>query len=186
MVYEEKKFDLIGMEGFSDQLLQNHFKLYAGYVKRTNVTIEKLKTLDKSTVEYAEVKRRFGWEFNGMRLHELYFGNLVKGGKEVSEDFSKKLEQEFGSFDAWKEDFLATASMPGIGWVILVWDPVNNKLFNTWVNEHDTGFLAGCEPLLVMDVFEHAFMVDYGLAKGDYVKAFFNNINWETVVERIQ
>ena len=185
-MYEEKSFEsLLGLEGFSEVLLKNHFKLYAGYVKRTNAAVDKLKSLDKSSAEYAEVKRRFGWEFNGMRLHELYFGNMVKEGKAINPDFEKKLSDEFGSFDAWKEDFLATGSMPGIGWVVLAWDPVGNRLFNTWVNEHDLGFLAGCVPLLVMDVFEHAFMVDYGLAKGDYLKAFFNSIDWDVVASKV-
>lgn len=181
-MYEEKKFDLIGLEEFSNDLLNNHFKLYAGYVKRTNEAIEKLKIL--SGVEYAEVKRRFGWEFNGMRLHELYFDAMVKGGKtfDAKSDLGKTLIKQFGSFDAWKEDFLNTGKMPGIGWVVLVYDGKN--FFNLWINEHDVGHLAGAKSLLVMDVFEHAFMIDYGLNKADYINAYFKAIDWSVVSER--
>jgi superoxide dismutase, Fe-Mn family len=188
MEYEQKNFDgLLGTEGFSDILLQNHFKLYAGYVANTNKTIGLMKTLQPGTLEYAEVRRRFGWEFNGMRLHEQYFGNLVKGGKAFNpdSDFAKLLAEQFGSFEAWEKDFKSVGSFRGIGWVILAYDAEANKLFNVWINEHDVGHLAGAKPLLVLDVFEHAFITDYGLKKADYITAFFKAINWETVVQRM-
>jgi superoxide dismutase, Fe-Mn family len=187
MVYEQKNFDnLLGTEGFSDLLLKNHFQLYGGYVKRTNASLEKIRALPAGA-EQAELRRRLGWEWNGMRLHELYFGNMVKGGKALDQEssFAASIVKEFGSFDAWKADFLKVAGMPGIGWVALVGDKEGHHLMNIWVNEHDVGHLAGCKILLVMDVFEHAFITDYGLQKGQYIEAFFNAVNWGEVASRL-
>jgi Fe-Mn family superoxide dismutase len=139
------------------------------------------------TPEYAELKRRLGWEFNGMRLHEYYFENL--GGKapaNKSGKLGKKLADEFGSYENWEKDFRGTAAMRGIGWIILYQDNLTGKLINQWINEHDTGHPAGCIPILVLDVFEHAFMIDYGLKKADYIEAFFNNINWGAAEARLK
>jgi len=139
------------------------------------------------TPEYAELKRRLGWEFNGMRLHELYFENL--GGKapaNKSGKLGKKLADEFGSYENWEKDFRGTAAMRGIGWAILYQDNLTGKLINQWINEHDTGHPAGCIPILVLDVFEHAFMIDYGLKRADYIESFFNNINWGAVEARLR
>lgn len=178
------------MEGFSETLIKNHFTLYQGYVTNTNKIIDILEAMLKEgktgTPEYAELKRRFGWEFNGMRLHELYFENLG-GKKPIDKDgkLAKKLAESFGSYDAWVKDFKATGTMRGIGWVILYQDSVSGKLFNIWINEHDTAHLSGCKPVLIMDVFEHAFMVDYGLKRADYIEAFFKNINWEAAGKRL-
>jgi len=186
MPYEPKKFEsLLGTPGFSDLLLKNHFTLYEGYVTNTNKIISLEKT-PPGTPEYAELKRRFGWEFNGMRLHELYFWSMVKGGKALDGNghLAKKIEADFGSLGNWEADFRATGMMRGIGWVILYYDLHSKKLFNIWVNEHDVGHLAGAEPLLVMDVFEHAYMTDYGLKKADYIGAFFKAIDWESVSQR--
>jgi Fe-Mn family superoxide dismutase len=191
MVYEAKNFEhLLGMEGFSDQLLQNHFTLYQGYVTNTNKLADllgqQLKEGKTGTPEYAELKRRFGWEFNGMRLHEYYFGNLKKGGSELnrSSKLFQKITEEFGSYENWEKDFKAVGAMRGIGWTILYYDPIGNRLFNTWINEHDMGHLSGAVPLLILDVFEHAFMLDYGLKRADYIAAFFRAIDWTEVGNR--
>ncbi|MBI2148482.1 superoxide dismutase [Candidatus Woesearchaeota archaeon] len=190
MVYEAKSFDhLLGTAGFSDQLLKNHFTLYQGYVTNTNKLAEDLAVALKSgwlgTPGYAELKRRFGWEFNGMRLHELYFGNMKKGGSSLKQSkIMKQIEKDFGAFDNWEKDFRATGAMRGIGWVVLYYDNSSGKLFNVWINEHDVGHLSGCTPLLVMDVFEHAFMLDYGVKRVDYIEAFFKAIDWNAVEER--
>ena len=188
-MYEEKDFsNLLGMEGFSDELLKDHFKLYNGYVKNTNELMKTLKVMTNNCMEFSELKRRFGWEFNGMRLHELYFGNLVKGGKKLNEDskIAKKLIESFGNLGEWECDFRGSASMRGIGWVILAYDPESDKVFNLWVNEHDAGHLVGAIPLLVMDVFEHAFIRDYGLGKRAYLESFIKNINWDEVEKRLK
>jgi len=192
MAYEAKDYGkLIGMEGFSETLLSNHFTLYKGYVTNTNKLLDTLAAMLKDgkvgTPEYAELKRRMGWEFNGMRLHEYYFENL--GGKKALDKagkLGKKLTEDFGSYEAWLQDFKGTGTMRGIGWTILYQDNVSGKLMNQWVNEHDVGHPAGCIPILVLDVFEHAFLTDYGLKRADYIEAFFKNVNWDVVASRLK
>ena len=188
-MYEVKKYEhLLGTPGFSDALLNNHFKLYQGYVKNTNTLIEKLRggAYAPGTPEYNELTRRFGWEFNGMRLHELYFGNMKSGGVALSDagEVKKIIDYVWGSFDNWKKDFLGIGGIRGIGWVILALDVEKHMVFNVWINEHDTGHLAGAVPLLVMDVFEHAYITDYGIARADYMAAFTNAIDWSAVEGR--
>lgn len=192
MSYTAKEYArLIGTSGFSDALLKNHITLYQGYVTNTNRELELLEQFLKegktATPEYAELKRRLGWEFNGMRLHEFYFENLG-GTSPLAEDgrLSQKLVECFGSVDAWENDFRATGTMRGIGWTVLFQDPTNGRLINFWINEHDEGHPAGGIPLLVMDVFEHAYMLDYGLKRADYVEEFFKNIDWKTVEFRLK
>lgn len=191
MAYEAKNFDhLLGTPGFSDQLLKNHFTLYQGYVANVNKLTEALAAMVQEgkvgTPDYAEMKRRFGWEFCGMRLHEYYFGNLAKGGKALDKEgpLYRKISERFGSYENWEKDFKAVGTMRGIGWAILYLDPVANQMFNTWINEHEMGHLAGSIPLLILDVFEHAYMIDYGLKKADYIEAFFRNIDWGVVTNR--
>jgi len=187
MKYEAKNYDgLIGITGLSETLLKNHFTLYQGYVNNVNKLSEELAKLDKTMPEFAELKRRFGWEFNGMRLHELYFENLSKAGAKLDNKSKifKKILENFGSFENWEAEFKAIASMRGIGWTVLYYDPVSKQLFNCWVNEHDVGHLSGAIPVLVMDVFEHAYMTDYGLKKADYIGAFFKAVDWNSVSKR--
>ena len=193
MKYQAMNFEqLLGTEGFSNQLLNNHFTLYNGYVTNTNKLMEEFAEMEKQgkagTPQYAEMKRRFGWEFDGMRLHELYFGNMVKGGSapDKGAKFFAKINEDFGSFENWEKLFKATGSMRGIGWAVLYYDSVGKQLLNTWINEHDAGHLAGATPILIMDVFEHAFMIDYGLKRPDYIEAFFKAIDWSVVQKRFQ
>ena len=185
--YAAKDFSkLKGMPGFSDKALDLHFTLYQGYVKNTNELLETLSKIAPNTPAYAEIKRRFGWEFNGMRLHELYFGNLGGDGKlDPNSKLAKRLAEQFGSLENWQADFKATGAMRGIGWVVLYEDPANGRLINTWINEHDVGHLSGGRPLLIMDVFEHAFIPDYGLKRAEYIEAFFKNIDWQAVEGRL-
>ena len=182
---------LLGTPGFSDNLLNIHFGLYEGYVKNTNALLERLETLVKEGKtgpgEFAELKRRFGWEYNGMRLHELYFENINKDGAKPEEKskISKLLTKSFGSLENWRKDFVATGALRGIGWAILAYDKQADMLFNVWINEHDVGHLAGAVPLLVMDVFEHAFVFDYGMKRADYIEAFMKVVDWKKVGERL-
>jgi Fe-Mn family superoxide dismutase len=192
MEYIAKDYShLLGTPGFSNLLLENHFTLYQGYVTNTNklfnLLTDMLATGSESSPEFAELKRRFGFEFNGMRLHELYFDNLGSQ-EELDSDsvLANELEAAFGSVEQWVKDFKATGKMRGIGWAVLYKDNVSGRLFNQWINEHETGHMAGCEPLLVMDVFEHAFISDYGLKRADYIEAFFSAINWDVVSERLK
>jgi Fe-Mn family superoxide dismutase len=182
---------LLGMPGFSDTLLKNHFTLYQGYVNNSNKVLETLATMLKEgkqgAYECAELKRRLGWEFNGMRLHEIYFENLGGNGDPAkAPHLLKLLEAQYGSFDAWATDFKATAGMRGIGWVVTYQDIVMGQVFNQWINEHDVGHPTGLNPILVLDVFEHAFMIDYGLKKAAYIDSFCKNIKWEEVEKRFK
>jgi len=191
MSYTAKDYSkLIGMEGFSETLLKNHFTLYQGYVTNTNKVLDTLDVMLKDgktgTPEFAELKRRLGWEFNGMRLHEYYFENLGgKGAINKDGDLAMKIDADFGSYERWEKDFKAVGTMRGIGWAVLYQDITNGKLINFWINEHDVSHPAGCNPVLIMDVFEHAFMIDYGLKRADYIEAFFKNINWDAAGARL-
>lgn len=192
-MFQPKNYDhLLGTPGFSDELLKNHFTLYQGYVKNTNALLDELKKLvlegKQATASYAELKRRFGWEFDGMRLHELYFGNMNKANSELdaASPLLQKINQQFGSYQEWEKDFKATGAMRGIGWAILRYDRESGLLFNAWANEHDVGHLAGTDTLLILDVFEHAFMLDYGLKRADYIEAFFKAIDWGVVEKRLK
>ncbi len=192
MPYAAKDYgNLIGMAGFSETILKNHFTLYQGYVTNTNKLLDTLGAMlsegKTATPEYAEIKRRLGWEFNGMRLHELYFENL--GGKAAPDPagrLGKALGAEFGSFERWEADFRAAGAMRGVGWVVLYQDAGAGRFVNEWINEHDAGHIAGAAPILVMDVFEHAFMIDYGLKRADYIAAFFRNVNWKAAEARLR
>jgi superoxide dismutase, Fe-Mn family len=191
--YKTKDFShLLGMPGFSDNALNTHFKLYQGYVKNTNLLISLINQLiiegKQSSPQYQELKRRFGWEFDGMQLHELYFSNL--GGKgtklDVNSPLYKQIIQDFGTYDAWQKDFMETGMIRGVGWSVLYQDPIEGRLLNIWIGEHDIGHLAGGKPILIMDVWEHAFMLDYGTDRMAYIKAFFDNVQWNAVAKRYQ
>jgi Fe-Mn family superoxide dismutase len=191
MNFEAKNFDnLLGAKGLSEKLLNNHFGLYAGYVANTNKLSEEIEKYRKegemASPQYAEMKRRFGWEFDGMRLHELYFEGLslspieIDGGSELS----KKMDENFGSFGEWQKDFRATLAMRGIGWAVLYFDRMSGKLINAWIGEHDGGHLAAAFPILVIDAFEHAYMLDYETKKADYIDAVMKMIDWKRIEER--
>lgn len=191
MPYEPKNFEqVVGMQGFSDQLLKDHFTLYQGYVSNFNKLDQTLVAIEKAgnfgTPEFAELNRRLGWEFNGMRLHEFYFGNLTKTFRalDAGASLSAAIVKEFGSYELWEKDFRSMGTMRGIGWVVLYHDATAGRLFNIWVNEHDVGHMAGAAPLLVMDVFEHAYIRDYGIVRKDYIEKFMASIDWAAVESR--
>ena len=186
-MYTPQNFErLIGVQGFSEQLLRDHFTLYEGYVKNTNTLLHLLDTKEVGTPEYAELQRRFGWEWDGMRMHELYFGNMSKD-KNVLEAGALKsmVEKVYGSVENWQKNFVGVGTMRGIGWAVLVCDKESGELFTIWVNEHDVGHLVGTVPLLVMDCFEHAYIRDYGIKRADYVTAFMSAIDWGVVAGRL-
>jgi Fe-Mn family superoxide dismutase len=180
--------------GLSGKLVADHLKLYAGYVAAANALLKKLQDLPAGSPERAEVRRRFGWEYNGMRLHELYFENLApktlgpSRGASMRDwaiaEFRRKLAADFGGLGRWEADFRAVGSMRGIGWAVLCVDVSTKRMFNVWIDEHDGGHLTGAAPLLVMDVFEHAYLRDYGLGRGEYIRAFCEAIDWKTVAQR--
>ncbi len=195
--YKEQSFEhLRGLDGISDDQVAEHLKLYAGYVKQVNGLNQQLFELlgqgkaSGKDPAFAELTRRLGFEYNGMILHEYYFSNLRRAAEPkppAGSGLSQVLNDAFGSVDMWKTDFQAMGDMRGIGWVILFQDPATDRLTNHWVTLHQDGVPAGFKPLLVMDVWEHAFMRDYkATEKAKYVEAFFRNIDWQAVERRLR
>lgn len=185
--YEPKNYDrLIGTRGFSEDLLRTHFGLYQGYVKHTNACLALLRGGTQDPYAAGEVRRRLGWEFNGMRLHELYFDGMQSGGSQIALDspFRAAIALEFGSFESWWAQFQKLGGMRGIGWGVLSYDASGNRFINTWINEHDAGALAGTSPLLVLDLFEHAYMRDYNTDRAGYLKAFSEAVDWAVCEKR--
>jgi superoxide dismutase, Fe-Mn family len=194
-VHRARVFDLSNLIGISDQTLEMHFKLYEGYVQETNRLEEKLSELLKDgTIDqeqmavYSELKRRLGFEYNGMILHEYYFANLKKGGggsPDAGSSFAGAAAGGFGSYDRWRADFCSVGQMRGVGWAICYQDPATGRLSNHWITLHEVGNVAGYNPLLVLDVWEHAFLLDYPPAeRARYIEAFFANIDWRVVEDR--
>ncbi len=185
-MYTAKDFShLLGSQGLSDTMLTNHFTLYQGYVTNANKLIEKLDTVERGGYEYGELKRRLGWEVNGIKLHELYFENLTRDTTEVGEDTATLLAEAYGSQDEWQASLKRNCLTRGIGWVVLVYEESTKKVFHTWVGEHNVGNLLGAKILLVIDCWEHAYMTDYGIKRGDYVDAVIKRIDWRVVEERV-
>lgn len=191
--YTPKKWDLSGLQGISDATLEMHFGLYEGYVKNTNLLIEQTAELRNkgegagSNPKFAELVRRMGWEFNGMRLHEYYFDNMTKSPKELtSGPLYNMLGESYGDFETWRKDFFAVGGMRGVGWAIAFYDPAMQQISNHWVELHQDGNLAGFVPIVVMDCWEHAFIKDYKPAdRGKYIEAFYSNLNWAPCEARL-
>jgi Fe-Mn family superoxide dismutase len=195
--YQPKQFNLSGLNGISDKTLEMHFKLYEGYVKETNKLTEKIsefladgKVDQDEMPAYSELTRRLGFEYNGMVLHEYYFGNMKQqgtGDPGNASAFYKTAEESFGSYDIWKADFVGVGKMRGVGWAICYQNPANGRLSNHWITLHETGNVSGFVPVLVMDVWEHAFILDYKPAdRPKYIEAFFSNIDWQAVEQRLR
>jgi superoxide dismutase, Fe-Mn family len=194
--YRTREFDLKGLAGISDAQIGEHLALYAGYVKQVNVLNEELAEMlargqaSGKSPQFAELTRRLGFEYNGMILHEYYFGNLRAAADPeppATSGLTEALVGSFGSADQWRTDFQAIGELRGVGWVILFQDPVTDRLTNHWVTLHQDGVPAGFKPLLVMDVWEHAFMRDYkATERKQYIEAFLGNIAWSVVEARLQ
>ena len=191
--YQERKFNLPELQGLSPKQIEVHLKLYAGYVKFTNHLREVLADLRKDTEKNAyalgEVVRRLGFEFNGMRLHEYYFGGFEGSSKDINPDspLAKALVEKYGSFDEFIIHFKSIGLMRGIGWSILYYDPVGKTPHVAWVGDHELGMLAGLPIIAAMDMWEHAYMVDYVPAeKTKYVEAYLANLNWEVMERRFE
>jgi Fe-Mn family superoxide dismutase len=192
--YTPKKWNLAGLQGISDNTLAVHFGLYEGYVKNTNLLNEQIAELAASgnaggaNPHFAELKRRLGFEYNGMRLHEYYFGNLTSSaGGAPAAALGDALASSFDDFDAWKKDFVAVGGMRGVGWAIAYQDPWTGRISNHWVTLHEEGNVAGFTPILVMDVWEHAFLLDYKPAeRPKYIEAFFSHVDWSVVAGRLK
>jgi Fe-Mn family superoxide dismutase len=192
MTYEVKQhLKPAELKGFTENQIAQHWKLYEGYVANTNALKSELDAMRKEgkvgTALYADRRRRFGFEVNGMVLHEYYFGNLKAGAPELPADspLRRALAEQYGSFEAWKEDFVKCGASRSVGWAICYLDPATGGLTNHFIQLHEDGNIAGFIPVLIMDVFEHAYMVDWGAGgRPDYIKAFFENVNWPAVAGR--
>lgn len=195
--YDIKSFDLQGLVGISDRTLEMHLKLYEGYVKATNQLTAKIGEMltdggidQEEMPAYSELTRRLGFEYNGMVLHEYYFENLATGGTgdpDQGSAFVKAVGDSFGNYDMWKLDFSSVGKMRGVGWAICYVNPRSGRLSNHWVSLHEHGHVAGFVPVLVMDVWEHAYLLDYSPSeRASYIEAFFANIDWKSVDKRLQ
>jgi len=181
--YAARDFSKVrGLAGIPDPLVEAHLKLYAGYVRNINLRRKRLSELSPGSPEFSELHRHVGFEINGMRLHELYFDNLSPGGGAPGAETKSALGKGWGAFDAWQVEFAGIASMRGVGWAILYQDPSNGALSNHWVGLHEEGHPAGFRPILVLDVWEHAFS---GMERPKYIDAFLANAAWEVVQDRL-
>jgi superoxide dismutase, Fe-Mn family len=193
--YKPREFKLSGLKGISDQTLEMHFGLYQDYVKNTNLLTEELVEMfqqgkaQATNLAYAEATRRLGFEYSGMILHEYYFENMKKDGAGLPNASSRTaavVNATFGSLENWMADFKAVGGMRGVGWAILYQDPVTGRVTNQWVTLHQDGVPVSFKPILVMDVWEHAFLLDYKPAeRGKYIEAFFQNVDWDAVERRV-
>jgi Fe-Mn family superoxide dismutase len=187
MRYKGQNYDrLLGMPGFSDESLKSHFKLYEEYVARFNRMLDVLNGVRRDKPEYDEIKARFAWDFNGVRLHESYFGNMTKHFKVLDQesDLASQIAKTYGSMEAWENDFRELSLTPGEGWTVLAWDPEGRTLLNLWIKGHEVGTLFYCVSLLVNDCFDHAYMTDYGDDRADHTEAYLKVIDWEEVEKR--
>lgn len=196
-IYKPKSFNLSGLNGISDKTLEMHFKLYEGYVTNTNTLTERIAAIlsdgkvdQEEMPAYSELTRRLGFEYNGMVLHEYYFANMKRqGGGDASRGskFREAVERSYPSYDIWKTDFTGIGKMRGVGWAICYLDPNSGHISNHWITLHETGNVSGFVPLLVMDVWEHAYLLDYKPAdRPKYIEAFLSNVDWSSVETRMK
>ena len=178
---------LLTIDDFDKSLMKMHITLYNGYVNNVNLFLDQLDSLGASSNIAKALKKTFAFEFDGMKLHELYFDNLKQDIKiDDKSNFYKKIEEQYNSFDSWRDNFKDTGLIRGIGWVILYYDVNEKRFFNAWIDEHQINNLVGCIPILVMDVFEHAYLTQFGLNRKKYIDIFFKNINWQEVSKRYE
>jgi superoxide dismutase, Fe-Mn family len=188
-MYAPHTFNFGPLDGISQKQLDVHIKLYEGYVKFLNTLEEKQKELmqdsEKNAYALGEVTRRIGFEFNGMRMHEHYFSQWEGAPSPIAGSLADALATQYGSLDAWMAQFKGVAMMRGIGWAILSYDQKGKHFLNHFVADHELGQLGDTTPILALDMWEHAFMVDYVPAeKAKYVEAFFKNLNGDVVSKR--
>ncbi len=191
--FVEQKFTIPTLKGISAKTIEEHLKLYAGYVKHANLVLQKIQELKQNAEMNAyalgEVNRRFGFEFNGMRNHEVYFKSLEGGSTSLttSGQLYKTIEAAWGSFDAWLAGFKAIALTRGIGWAMLYYDSASKQLINAWIDEQHLGQLQNCALILGLDMWEHSFVFDYQPSgKKNYIEDFFANLNWSVIEKNFE
>ncbi len=191
--FEEQKFNIPALKGISAKNIEEHLKLYSGYVKNANLVLEKIEEYKKDAESNAyalgELQRRFAFEFDGMRNHEYYFHSLEGGSAPLTIDgpLHKKIVEDFGSFDGWLAMFQSIALTRGVGWAWLMYDKRTGRLLNQWVDEQHLGHLMSTSPVLGLDMWEHSFVFDYQPSgKKQYITDFFTNLNWSVIDENFK
>jgi superoxide dismutase, Fe-Mn family len=188
--FEPIKFDFSGgLDGMSPKMLKTHTELYDGYVAKTNEIQEKVANADKSSAnqsfsEFGELKRQETFSVNGMKLHAIYFNHLKKGGNEISGPIKGMIEKDFGSVDEWKEEMVATG-ISSRGWAILAFDWSDMRLHIYGQDAHNVGAVWNASALIALDVYEHAYFLDYGKGRAEYIDAFFANMDYGAVNEMV-
>ncbi|MEI6478940.1 MAG: Fe-Mn family superoxide dismutase [bacterium] len=192
-MFIEQKFSIAEISGISKKTIEEHLKLYAGYVKNTNLILEKIdeysKEPDKNTYAISEIQRRFSFEFNGMRNHEYYFEQLEGEQKKLNEEgsLSKQLSKDFGSFITWLEKFRSLCLTRGIGWAILYYDKKTNRLINAWIDEQHLGQLNGLDFIYGIDMWEHSYLIDYVPSdKKKYIENYISATNYSVLEKRFE
>jgi Fe-Mn family superoxide dismutase len=185
VVYKPIDFSyLLGkVKGIDDSLLKIHFKLYEGLVGATNGSLKYIQShIISDMIKYSAIQKEFSLFYNGMRLHELYFGVMCGENMNAIDDMLREdINKYFGSFKKWEANFITTGTIPGVGFVALCRDRQSGALFNTWINEFNIGEIIGVDIILVMDMWEHAYIAEFGLDLQKYSKTFLNNVNWSVV-----
>jgi Fe-Mn family superoxide dismutase len=186
--FEEMKFNIPDLKGISKKNIEEHLKLYAGYVKNANLIQDKIGELmvnpEQNAFVLGELQRRYSFEFNGIKNHEYYFSYFEGGPKPLPAEsrFKTALEKQAPSFEAWLSAFKFLATTRGIGWAVIGWDFDTQQFIHIWVDEQHLGQLNGVCWILAIDMWEHAFVYDYPTSeKKKYIDAFFDNLNWEVV-----
>jgi Fe-Mn family superoxide dismutase len=190
---EEQKFNIGELSGISNQNIEEHLRLYSGYIKHANLILEKIENLSENLIDNAflltELQRRFSFEFNGVRNHEIYFQALSGDSIEINRDGNlfAKISEQFSNFEKWLKLFKGVAKTRGIGWAALVYDKKSDSLLNSWIDEQHLGQLNGTAPILMIDMWEHSFVADYQPGgKGQYIEDFFTNLNWSVIEQNYE
>lgn len=189
-LYVPKQYDLDQrLIGLSDEQLNQHKTLYEGYVKKRNQIMHDLKTADRAErnrtyTPYRELKVEETYAVNGQLLHELYFENMGPKNASIGPLMKQLVNENFGSIDAFKNDFMASGGVAR-GWVVTAYGLDDGKLHNYVLEAHNQNVPVLAIPLLVLDVYEHAYMIDYGIKRDPYLDLFWNHIDWNVVEERI-
>jgi superoxide dismutase, Fe-Mn family len=184
-MYTEQHFSIPKLQGISAKTIEEHLKLYAGYVKNANLIHSRLETLSRdpetNSYEIAELQRRFSFEWGGMRNHECYFSLLEeKTTPDPDSGLFKAIEQQWGSIDGWKQTFSTLALIRGIGWAVLYWDREQKALIHGWIDEQHIGALINAVPVIMLDMWEHSYVIDYfPSGKKEYIADFLSQLNWK-------
>jgi len=192
--FTPKTFNIPNLKGITTKTIEEHLKLYTGYVKNLNAIQDTMDIYAKDAQSNAyslnEFLRRFSFEYNGMRNHEVYFSALEGSAQSLSEtsELKEKINETWNSFDGWLTGFKNfAATTRGIGWAVLWYDRSDDRLLCSWIDEQHLGELNGCDMILSIDMWEHSYVADYQPSgKKQYIEDYFANLNWEVIGENFK